>query len=85
MPARKRRSAPPEIWSRGGWRRLVAILGAAYCLVAWVLPVVVMLVFRELPYLQERAWPERLALSVRLEIARGLETSRLGALSPRER
>lgn len=63
MAARKRRSAPPEIWSRGGWRRLVAILGAAYCLAAWVLPVVVMMIFRELPYLQERAWPERLALS----------------------
>lgn len=59
----RRRGAPPEIWSRKGWRRGVAIAGAAYCLVAWVFPVVVMLVFRELPYLQERGLPERLAFS----------------------
>lgn len=53
----------PGIWRRKGWRRVVAILGAAYCLVAWAFPVVVMLVVRELPYLQERGFPERLALS----------------------
>ena len=41
----------------------MAIAGAAYCLVAWVFPVVVMLVFRELPYLQERGLAERLAFS----------------------
>lgn len=52
-----------QIWDSKGWRRTVAVLGAAYCLVAWVLPVVVMLVFRELPYLQERGFPDRLALS----------------------
>lgn len=54
---------PPGIWGRKGWRRGVAILGAAYCLVAWAFPVVVMLAFRELPYLQERGFLERLAMS----------------------
>jgi hypothetical protein len=52
-----------QIWDSKGWRRAVAVLGAAYCLVAWVLPVVVMLVFRELPYLQERGFLDRLAFS----------------------
>jgi len=60
---KNRRPAPPEIWSRQGWRRGVAILGAAYCLAAWAFPVVVMLAVRELPYLHERGFPERLALS----------------------
>lgn len=53
----------PEIWEGGGWRKAVAVLGAAYCLVAWALPVVVMLVFRELPYLQERGFLDRLVFS----------------------
>lgn len=52
-----------QIWDSQGWRRAVAVLGAAYCLVAWVLPVVVMLVFRELPYLHERGFLDRLAIS----------------------
>jgi hypothetical protein len=52
-----------QIWDSQGWRRAVAMLGAAYCLVAWVLPVLVMLVFRELPYLQERGFLDRLAIS----------------------
>jgi hypothetical protein len=52
-----------QIWDSQGWRRAVAVLGAAYCLVAWVLPVLVMLVFRELPYLQERGFLDRLAIS----------------------
>jgi hypothetical protein len=52
-----------QIWDSQGWRRAVAMLGAAYCLVAWVLPVLVMLVFRELPYLQERGFLGRLAIS----------------------
>lgn len=60
---RQRSAAAPEIWSRTGWRRGVAILGAAYCLVAWVYPVVLMMAVRELPYLQERGFLERLALS----------------------
>lgn len=53
----------PEIWDSNGWRKAVAVLGAAYCLVAWVLPVLVTLLFRELPYLQEHGFPERLAFS----------------------
>lgn len=53
----------PEIWEAGGWRRAVAIGGAAYCLVAWVLPVLILVIFRELPYLVERPFVERLVLS----------------------
>jgi hypothetical protein len=53
----------PEIWEAGGWRRVVAIGGAAYCLVAWVLPVVILMTFHELPYLEERSFVERLAFS----------------------
>lgn len=53
----------PEIWEAGGWRRAVAIGGAAYCVVAWVLPVLIMVIFRELPYLEERSFLERLAFS----------------------
>jgi hypothetical protein len=53
----------PGIWQAGGWRRAVAIGGAAYCLVAWVLPVVLLVIFRELPYLEERPFADRLAFS----------------------
>lgn len=53
----------PQIWEAGGWRRVVAIGSAAYCLVAWVLPVVILVIFRELPYLEERPFVERLAFS----------------------
>jgi len=53
----------PEIWEAGGWRRVVAIGGAAYCLVAWVLPILILVIFRELPYLEERPFVERLAFS----------------------
>jgi hypothetical protein len=53
----------PEIWEAGGWRRAVAIGGVAYCLVAWVQPVLIMMIFRELPYLEERSFAERLAFS----------------------
>ena len=53
----------PEIWEAGGWRRAVAIGGAAYCLVAWVLPILLLVIVRELPYLEERSFVERLAFS----------------------
>jgi hypothetical protein len=59
-----RESAPiPQIWEAGGWRRVVAIGGAAYCLVAWGLPVVILVIFGGLPYLEERPFVERLAFS----------------------
>lgn len=43
----------PQIWEADGWRRVVANGGAAYCLVAWALPVVILVIFGELPYLEE--------------------------------
>ena len=61
-PAKVKRRVP-QIWEAGGWRRVVAIGGAAYCLVAWVLPVVILVIFRELPYLDERPFVERLGFS----------------------
>jgi hypothetical protein len=53
----------PEIWEAGGWRRVVATGGAAYCLLAWGLPVAILVIFRDLPYLEERPFAERLAFS----------------------
>lgn len=61
-PAKAKRRVP-EIWEAGGWRRVVAIAGAAYCLVAWVLPILLLVIFRGLPYLEERTFVERLAFS----------------------
>jgi hypothetical protein len=61
--ARPTKRRVPGIWQAGGWRRAVAIGGAAYCLVAWVLPVVIVAIFRELPYLEQRPFLERLAFS----------------------
>jgi hypothetical protein len=63
MRKRARRADIPEIWDSKGWRKGVAILCVAYCLVAWVLPVAVLVVFRELPYLHERRFLERLVTS----------------------
>lgn len=54
---------PAEIWQARGWRKGVAVVGAAYCVVAWVLPIVVHSIFRGLPLLQEHAFTERLAIS----------------------
>src|SRR5688572_8367710 len=63
MRKRARRTDIPDIWDSKGWRKGVAVLCAAYCLVAWVWPVAVLVVFRELPYLHERRFLDRLVLS----------------------
>lgn len=61
--AARRSAAAPEIWEAGGWRRVVALGGAAYCLVAWLLPVVIERLLEGLPYLEARPFVERLSFS----------------------
>jgi hypothetical protein len=53
----------PRIWSKEGLRRGLRSLMLAYCILVWVLPIVVMLIFGDLPYLQQRDFLHCLSLS----------------------